>query len=167
MKRVFKNAKSLKESLPSEKTFSLTAGCFDLLHVNHMHHFEHSKRFEDLLVVAILSDEKIKKYKGGGRPIIPQNQRAEMLSCIRFVDFVFIANRDPIGEKTIKLLEPSSVVFTDEAGTSQKVETWSDDIKTWSPSTKVRIIPYKDEHDISTTRIIEQIRSKSVKRSKQ
>lgn len=159
MKRVFRNAKSLKGSLPAEKTFTLLAGCFDLLHVNHMHLLERAKGFEDLLVVAILSDEKIYKYKGSERPIISENQRAEMLSCIRFVDFVFIADKDPIGKEVIELLKPDSVVFTDEAAVSEKVKKWSDNIRIWSPDTEIRIVPHNDGEDISTSRIIDKIRS--------
>lgn len=159
MKRTFENALSLKESLPVGKTFTLLAGCFDLLHVNHMHLLERAKSFEELLVVAILSDEKIHKYKANGRPIISENQRAEMLSCIKFVDFVFIADIDPIGQETIELLKPNSVVFTDEAVVSEKVRKWSDNIKMWSPNTQIRIVSHGDGEDISTSKIIDKIRN--------
>ena len=159
MNTVFLNAQSLKEALPSDKTFTLLAGCFDLLHINHMHLLERAKSFNDLLVVAILSDEKVHKNKGAGRPVISEKQRAEMISCIKFVDFVFIAGVDPIGQETIKLLRPNSVVFTDEKIVSEKVTRWADNIKLWSPSTDIKIVPYVHVENISTSSIIEKIRS--------
>ena len=77
----------------------------------------------------------------------------------KFVDFVFIAETDPIGQETIELLKPNSVVFTDEKIVSEKVKRWSNNIKLWSPATDIRIAPYDGVENVSTSRIIEKIRS--------
>ncbi len=159
MQRIFSSAKLLKESLPEGKTFSLVAGCFDLIHIGHINLLERAKGFEELLVVGILSDDKIRKYKGIGRPIISQDQRAEVLSSIRHVDFVFIADIDPIGEETIEMLKPNSVIFTDELAVSEKVSKWTDNIIKYSPDTKVRIVSHGKDLNVSTSRIIDKIRS--------
>lgn len=159
MNIVFKNAHSLKETLPPGKTFTLLAGCFDILHISHIRLLERAKEFEDLLVIAILSDEKVQKNKGAGRPIQPEAQRAEIMSSIRFVDYVFIADIDPIGQETIELLKPSSVVFTDEKVVSERVKKWAANIQLWSPSTKIQMVPYDDTENISTSNIIKKIRA--------
>ena len=66
----------------------LTNGCFDLLHVGHLHLLQRARALGDILVVAINDDASVKRLKGQNRPLIPEVQRAEMLAALRFVDYV-------------------------------------------------------------------------------
>jgi D-beta-D-heptose 7-phosphate kinase/D-beta-D-heptose 1-phosphate adenosyltransferase len=72
-------------------------GSFDVLHAGHLFILNEARRRGDVLVVGLNSDASVRAYKGPDRPIIPQNQRAEMLSALRVVDYVHIFDElDPI-----------------------------------------------------------------------
>ena len=68
----------------------LTGGCFDILHIGHVRFLSEAKRMGDYLVVILENDEKVKKLKGGNRPIFIQKDRAEMLSALRSVDLIVL-----------------------------------------------------------------------------
>lgn len=74
----------------SEKKVVTTNGIFDLLHVGHIRHLEHSKSLGDVLIVAINDDAITARLKGPSRPINSQQDRAEALVALRAVDFVVI-----------------------------------------------------------------------------
>ena len=70
----------------------LTNGCFDLLHIGHLHTFREAKKLADILVVGINSDQSITDLKGPGRPLVSQDFRAELVAALQPVDFVIIFN---------------------------------------------------------------------------
>jgi D-beta-D-heptose 7-phosphate kinase/D-beta-D-heptose 1-phosphate adenosyltransferase len=65
-------------------------GSFDLLHAGHLHILTEARRQGDVLIVGVNSDASVRGYKGPGRPIVPEAQRAEMLLALRCVDYVHI-----------------------------------------------------------------------------
>ncbi len=67
-----------------------TNGCFDLLHPGHIRCLEQARALGDLLVVAINSDASVRQLKGDGRPLVPQEERAEILAALAAVDYVVI-----------------------------------------------------------------------------
>ena len=69
---------------------TLANGCFDLLHVGHIRYLHAAKQLGGRLIVAINSDESVRALKGEGRPIMPANERAELLSALGDVDAVVI-----------------------------------------------------------------------------
>ena len=69
---------------------TLANGCFDLLHVGHIRYLHAAKQLGGRLVVAINSDESVRTLKGDGRPLMPANERAEILSALSDVDAVVI-----------------------------------------------------------------------------
>ncbi len=82
-----------------------TNGCFDILHKGHVEYLARAKKFGDILMVGINSDESIKKIKGAKRPIIPLESRIYVLNNLKPVDFVI-----PFDEETpinlIKIIKP-------------------------------------------------------------
>jgi D-glycero-beta-D-manno-heptose 1-phosphate adenylyltransferase len=68
----------------------LANGCFDLLHVGHIRYLEGARREGDVLVVGVNSDASERALKGGGRPILPQQARAELVAALKVVDYVLI-----------------------------------------------------------------------------
>lgn len=83
--------KNLKEYLKNQnKKVVFTNGCFDILHVGHTRYLKKSAKLGDILVVGLNSDSSVKKIKGPNRPINNQNDRAEILSELNFVDYVVI-----------------------------------------------------------------------------
>jgi rfaE bifunctional protein nucleotidyltransferase chain/domain len=67
-----------------------TNGCFDLLHPGHVASLEQARSLGDALVVGINSDQSVRQLKGSGRPIFPQDERAEILAALECVDAVVI-----------------------------------------------------------------------------
>ena len=76
------------------KTIVTTNGCFDILHVGHVRYLQKAKSFGDVLIVALNSDKSVKSIKGDSRPINNENDRAEVLSALRSVDYVVIFDED-------------------------------------------------------------------------
>lgn len=70
-----------------------TNGCFDILHRGHVEYLKKAKASGDLLIVGLNSDSSVKKLKGDKRPIVPQEDRAEILASLRMVDYVCIFNK--------------------------------------------------------------------------
>jgi rfaE bifunctional protein nucleotidyltransferase chain/domain len=88
------------------KTIVLANGCFDLFHVGHIRYLREAKRKGDILVVAINSNATVRRLKGKTRPILSQDERAEILSSFSFVDYVTIF-REPNVEKVLLALKPT------------------------------------------------------------
>ncbi len=68
----------------------LTNGCFDLLHVGHIRYLRGAKRLGGKLVVGLNSDDSVRRLKGEGRPLMPEDERAEILAALSDVDAVVI-----------------------------------------------------------------------------
>jgi D-beta-D-heptose 7-phosphate kinase/D-beta-D-heptose 1-phosphate adenosyltransferase len=79
-----------------------TNGCFDLLHAGHVNYLEEARSLGDCLIVGLNSDLSVRRIKDPHRPLIPENQRAEVLAALACVDFVVLFDEpDPyalIGE---------------------------------------------------------------------
>lgn len=83
----------------------LANGCFDLFHVGHIRYLAGAKELGDILIVGINSDEQVRKLKGANRPFMPERERAEIVSALRFVNFVTIFN-EPTVEELIRTIRP-------------------------------------------------------------
>jgi rfaE bifunctional protein nucleotidyltransferase chain/domain len=86
-------------------TFAFANGAFDLLHVGHIRYLEGAKREADRLVVAINSDKSVRELKGPSRPILPEADRAELVSALRAVDYVVIFHEATV-TPLLELLQP-------------------------------------------------------------
>lgn len=93
----------------------LVGGCFDILHLGHIHFLKKAKSLGDYLVVALESDKNIKRLKGKGRPFNNQKQRKEILESLRFVDEVAIL-KDRMTDKDymnlVTKIKPSIIAIT-------------------------------------------------------
>ncbi len=69
---------------------TLANGCFDLLHVGHVRYLRAAKQLGGRLVVALNSDESVRSLKGEGRPLMPAEERAEILAALADVDAVVV-----------------------------------------------------------------------------
>ena len=86
---------STTEKLKKEnKKIVFTNGCFDILHIGHVRYLKKSASFGDILIVGLNSDNSVKRLKGETRPINNEQDRAELLSELNFVDFVVIFEED-------------------------------------------------------------------------
>lgn len=84
---------------------ALANGVFDLLHVGHVRYLEAARQLADRLVVAVNSDASTRAYKGPGRPVIPEGERAELLRALRCTDLVLIFE-EPDVRAVIRALKP-------------------------------------------------------------
>ena len=88
-----------------------TNGCFDILHRGHVELFEYAKSLGDELIVGIDSDEKVKKDKGGGRPINSLDDRAIILQSIKYIDRVIEFDSTDELRNLIKDIKPDIMVI--------------------------------------------------------
>lgn len=105
----FEDAKDIITKIRKNKKIVFTNGCFDILHIGHVRYLKEAKGCGDILVVGLNSDDSVKRLKGDSRPIISENDRAEMLSHLESVDFIVIFNDDtPLN--LIKVINPDVLV---------------------------------------------------------
>jgi len=76
------------------KTVAITNGCYDLLHAGHVRLLEDSAMTADRLIVAINSDESVKRLKGPSRPLMPEPERVTVLSALECIDAVVVFEED-------------------------------------------------------------------------
>lgn len=72
------------------KRVVFTNGCFDVIHPGHVRVLIEARKLGDVLIVAVNSDRSVQALKGPNRPIMPQNERAEILAAFEAVDYVTI-----------------------------------------------------------------------------
>ena len=99
-------ARRLDADRAKGRTIVLANGCFDLLHVGHVRYLEAAKQEGDVLVVAINTDECVRRNKGEVRPLVPQDERAEVLAALRCVDYV-TAFGETTADDLIRALRPN------------------------------------------------------------
>lgn len=98
------------------KKIVLVGGCFDLLHFGHIHFLKTAKSFGDWLIVALESDENVRRMKGDARPIHTQAQRKEMLESLSFVDEVIALptmHTDMDYFELVRKIKPSIIAVTE------------------------------------------------------
>ena len=83
----------------------LANGCFDLLHVGHVRYLSAARGLGDALVVGLNSDASVRRLKGPGRPVIPADERAELIGALASVDLVVVFDDDS-AEVLIARLRP-------------------------------------------------------------
>ena len=86
-----------------------TNGCFDLLHPGHLETLENARSLGDALVVGVNSDRSVRAVKGAGRPIVPEQERAEVLAALGCVDAVVIFD-EPTPREIVAALLPDVLV---------------------------------------------------------
>jgi len=87
------------------KKLVATNGCFDLLHVGHVRYLRAAASQADRLVVAVNGDRSVAELKGGGRPILPVADRAELVAALKDVDYVVIFEDASVG-RVLNVLRP-------------------------------------------------------------
>lgn len=92
-----------------EKKVVFTNGCFDILHVGHIRYLKKARDLGDILVIGLNSDLSVKKIKGEKRPIVPEEERAEMLLALEAVDYVVLFDEET-PYSLIKEIKPDILV---------------------------------------------------------
>jgi D-beta-D-heptose 7-phosphate kinase/D-beta-D-heptose 1-phosphate adenosyltransferase len=147
-REVLKNkVQSLKKG---DKKIVFTNGCFELLHIGHVRYLEAARAEGDVLVVGVNSDRSVRQIKGPRRPIVPENERAEVLASLACVDFVSLFDEpDPLA--MIRSLLPDVLV---------KGADWAEDAIVGRDVVEAhggRVVRIPLTRGTSTTSIIERI----------
>lgn len=91
------------------KKIVFTNGCFDLLHVGHIRYLEKARTLGDVLIVGLNTDRSVQTIKGPNRPILSEEERAEVLSGLWCVDYVTLFD-EPTPLELITSLQPDVLV---------------------------------------------------------
>jgi D-beta-D-heptose 7-phosphate kinase/D-beta-D-heptose 1-phosphate adenosyltransferase len=100
------------------RTVVFTNGCFDLLHPGHVRYLQEARRLGEVLIVALNSDRAVRELKGSTRPILQENERAEVMAALACVDYVVIFD-DVSPQATIAALLPDILVKGGDWGVDQ------------------------------------------------
>ena len=127
------------------KKIVFTNGCFDLIHIGHVRYLTEARNLGDILVIGLNSDKSVSRIKPG-RPVTPEEQRAEVLAALCSVDYVTLFHEDT-PYALIKELQPDILV---------KGADWNAEDVVGNDIVKdVRTIPFVE--GISTSGIISRI----------
>jgi len=129
----------------------LTCGCFDILHVGHMHILNRSKKLGDKLIVLLSSDEQIKFLKGENRPINNLDDRLKLFTLVPYVDYIYVYYENLSNNNETELDKLMNIVMPD-IWTKGSDYTPSDIYKKHPSLNKIEIIDRIDGK--STTNII-------------
>lgn len=91
---------------------ALTSGSYDLKHIGHERYLREARLLADFLIVGVESDARIQKRKGANRPIVPEVERVEALTHLRYVDFVVTKHVDDQPRQLIKMVCPDVLVIS-------------------------------------------------------
>ncbi|HXU09027.1 MAG TPA: D-glycero-beta-D-manno-heptose 1-phosphate adenylyltransferase [Blastocatellia bacterium] len=136
------------------KRLVFTNGCFDLLHAGHVRYLSEARALGDALVVALNSDRSVRELKGEGRPILNEQERAEVIAALEAVDYVVIFDEETPRELIAALL-PDVLVKGGDWPLDEIVGR--DEVE--AAGGRVLSLPYVEGS--STSDIIERIRNRS------
>jgi D-beta-D-heptose 7-phosphate kinase/D-beta-D-heptose 1-phosphate adenosyltransferase len=146
------DAVTLVERLRSAgKTIVFTNGVFDLLHPGHVRYLRHARTLGDALIVGVNSDRSVHANKGHGRPVTPEEERAEILSALTCVDAAVIFDEDT-PHALVAALQPDVLV---------KGADWAADAIVGRDVVEARggkVVRVTIAPGYSTTKILEKIR---------
>jgi D-beta-D-heptose 7-phosphate kinase/D-beta-D-heptose 1-phosphate adenosyltransferase len=128
-----------------------TNGCFDLLHPGHVRYLQQARALGDALIVALNSDRSVRALKGPARPILQQDERAEVISALACVSYVTIFD-EATPQKIIAALLPDVLV----KGGDWSLDTIIGRAEVEAAGGQVLSLPFVS--GVSTSEIIERIR---------
>jgi len=126
------------------ESVTLANGCFDLLHVGHVRYLRAAKKLGGRLIVAINSDESVCALKGEGRPLMPANERAEILAALADVDAVVI-----FPERDVRALIREIRPDVQAKGTDYTAETVPERDAVQECGGRVEIVGDPKDHSVS------------------
>jgi rfaE bifunctional protein nucleotidyltransferase chain/domain len=134
------------------KKLVATNGCFDLLHVGHVRYLQAARALGDFLAVGLNSDRSVRELKGMGRPIMTENDRAEVLAALGCVDLVTIF---PESRATRFLVAARPAIYVKGGDYSSETLNEEERVALKQIGAEIRLVPF--EAGYSTSGLIEQI----------
>jgi len=155
MGRVVDRDELLREAATARaagRTVALANGCFDVLHVGHVRYLQAAAREADVLVVAVNADASVQALKGPGRPVQPENERAEILAALEGVALVTVFPERNV-EALLRQLRPDVHC----KGTDYTAESLPEREVAREVGARIAIVGDPKDHDSSA--ILKRIRS--------
>lgn len=153
-------SKLVKKYRSQNKKIVLTQGTFDMLHIGHARYMQEAKSHGDVLFVGVDSDEKVRKRKGPDRPVVPEEERVEMLTYLSSVDHVVLKPVDEKKWRLIKMVHPDVLIATRQTYSSEQIQELEkicgtvvvlDPMATTSTSAKIRQVQIGTAQKVSKT----------------
>ena len=144
----------LDEHRQRNQRIVLANGCFDLLHVGHIRYLEGARREGDVLVVGVNADSSVRQLKGPGRPILPEQARAELVAALAAVSYVVIFDQPDVGA-LLTALRPD----VHAKGTDYTAETVPE--RDLAAQLGIRVAIVGDPKQHSTHQLIARVRRES------
>jgi D-beta-D-heptose 7-phosphate kinase/D-beta-D-heptose 1-phosphate adenosyltransferase len=132
-----------------------TNGCFDIIHAGHVSYLEQARKLGNRLIVAVNSDDSVRRLKGRGRPINPADRRMAVLAGLEAVDWV-VCFSDDTPVSLLQVLQPDILVKGGDYQAKEDVVGW-DIVEGYGG--QVQIMGVVDS--VSTTEIVRQIQNDS------
>ncbi len=143
--------KKILEALRRQgRKIAFTNGCFDILHVGHVRYLRVAKKTADVLVLALNSDISVRTIKGEKRPLVPQDERADVVAALESIDYVTLFD-EPTPLALIEYLRPDVLIKGGDWAEENIVGR--DAVKSWGG--EVVVIP--ETEGASTTNIIDKV----------
>jgi D-beta-D-heptose 7-phosphate kinase/D-beta-D-heptose 1-phosphate adenosyltransferase len=131
-----------------------TNGCFDIIHAGHVTYLEQARQLGDRLVVAVNSDDSVRRLKGSGRPINPEDRRMAVLAGLESVDWV-VCFSDDTPKPLLRALQPDILVKGGDYQGKEEVVGW-EIVEEYGG--QVEVVGMVDS--VSTTAIVEKIQDR-------
>lgn len=132
------------------RKIAFTNGCFDILHVGHVRYLREAKKTADVLILALNSDISVRTIKGEKRPLVPQDERADVVAALESIDYVTLFD-EPTPLELIEYLRPDVLI---------KGGDWAEEnivgrnaVKSWGG----RVVVIPETEGASTTNIIDKV----------
>lgn len=129
-----------------------TNGVFDLLHPGHVRYLRQARELGDVLMVGINTDASVRRNKGPGRPIVPEQERGEALAALECVDAVVLFDEDT----------PAAIIEAIQPEVLVKGADWAVDRIVGRDTVEARggrVVRIAVEEGYSTTGMVEKIRA--------
>ena len=142
----------VKDLRAAGRTIVFTNGVFDLLHPGHVRYLQGARALGDALVVGLNADASVRRNKGAGRPINPEDERAEMLAALDVVDAVVLFDEDT----------PAAIISDLQPDVLVKGADWPADQIVGRDTVEARggrVVRIAVEEGYSTTALVERVRS--------
>lgn len=144
-------ARFIREAHDTGRKVAMANGVFDLIHVGHVRYLQAAREMADALVVAVNSDASTRAYKGPDRPMVPEEERAEMVAALACVDRVMVFD-EPDVRATLRALRPDIHV----KGTDYTPDTIPEKEEVMAYGGRVAVAGDPKNH--SSTAVIEKLR---------
>ena len=140
----------LTEERKNGRTVVFTNGCYDILHAGHLHLLERASQLGDVVVVGLNGDRSVRRLKGGSRPWVDFDDRADLLAGLEVVDYV-IGFEEDTPERLMEAIRPDVMV----KGGDYTQETLPEKDTANRIACRIEIVPFRSHR--STTGLVDRI----------